>query len=70
MNDKYKFDKCCKTAAKLHQIIGECRNFAVIPSTSKGEPQLRNYEDRRIQISHSRRYSGHFARKETIQSFC
>jgi hypothetical protein len=42
--DKSKFDKCCKTPGLIHQIIGEYRNFAVIPTASKGEPQFNDYE--------------------------
>jgi hypothetical protein len=38
------FDKYCKTAVKLHLIIGECSIFAVILNTSKGEPQFDHYE--------------------------
>jgi len=52
-----KFDKCCKTPDLIHQIIGECRNFAVIPTASKGEPQFNDYEYHRIQISYSGRNS-------------
>lgn len=68
--DKCKFDKCCKTPDLIHHIIGECRNFAVIPATSKGEPQFNDYEYDRIQISHSGRNPITASGKEAVQSFC
>lgn len=59
-------DKCCKTVHLITQNIGECCNFAVIRSTSKGEPQISNHANERIQISYHEWDSGYITGKKII----